>query len=100
MSSLLHEKPAIPRESTLPRLPGSGQSCENLLRSCGDSHSSERASYLTISAWHVSTARGRITGQPEPDSLPRPRGRQIPISRLLAKRLNAVPSFAARGGEV
>ena len=59
ISYLPHEKPAIPRESTLPRLPGSEQSCENLLRSCGDSHSSERVSYLTISsAWHVSTARG------------------------------------------
>src|SRR5205807_2273909 len=42
ISYRLHEKPAIPREGTPPRLPGSGQSCENLLRSCGDSHSSER----------------------------------------------------------
>src|SRR2546428_14084308 len=64
-ASILHEKPAIPREGTLPRLPGSVQSCENLLRSCGDSHSSERVSYLTISGWHVSTARGRITGNLE-----------------------------------
>src|SRR3984893_18718431 len=65
ISYLLHEKPGIPREGTLPRLPGSGQSCENLLRSCGDSHSSERVSYLTISGWHMSTARGRITGNLE-----------------------------------
>jgi hypothetical protein len=38
----------IRREGTLPRLRGSGQSCENLPRSCGDSHSSKRASNLTL----------------------------------------------------
>src|SRR5262245_39849044 len=38
ISCLLLEKPAILHESTLPPPPGSGQSCENLLRSLVDSH--------------------------------------------------------------
>src|SRR5207244_2357618 len=37
ISCLLHEKLAILRGSTLPRPPGSAQSCESLLRSLGDS---------------------------------------------------------------
>src|SRR6266513_2825290 len=60
ISCLLLEKPAILHESTLPRPPGSGQSCENLLRSSGDSHYVRE--YLTIIGWQYVHCSGRITG--------------------------------------
>ena len=63
ISCLLLEKPAILHESTLPRPPGSGQSCENLLRSSGDSHYVRE--YLTIIGWQYVHCSGRITGNSE-----------------------------------